>query len=115
MSYSIQQYKHTSTLCSWHQNHLEGQGFKAIYQYEQDHRKLKVDMGMMVPILTKDKLDKFKGHGHVGTQSTPTIKFRENLIKTYPDTFEGIGRFLETYHITLQDDAIPVVHPGNAL
>ena len=35
---------------------------------------------------------------------------REDLINTYPDHFEGIGRFPGTYHITLRKDARPVVH-----
>ena len=35
---------------------------------------------------------------------------REDLINTYPDRFEGIGRFPGTYHITLRKDARPVVH-----
>ena len=90
---------------------------------QQDHRKHKGHtgghglVGTHSTQMTKDKLDKSKGHGHVGTQSTPTIKSREDLIKSredlikaYPDRFEGIGRFPGTYHIALQDDAIPVVH-----
>ena len=35
---------------------------------------------------------------------------REDLINTYPDRFEGIGRFPGTYHINLRKDAQPVVH-----
>ena len=35
----------------------------------------------------------------------------EDLIKAYPDRFEGIGKFPGTYHIHLKEDAIPVVHP----
>ena len=83
---------------------------------QQDHRKHKGHTGGHGRVgthstqMTKDKLDKSKGHGRVGTQSTPTIKSREDLIKAYPDRFEGIGRFPGTYHIALQDDAIPVVH-----
>ena len=34
----------------------------------------------------------------------------KDLIKVYPDQFEGIGQFPATYHITLCDDANPVVH-----
>ena len=34
----------------------------------------------------------------------------EDLIKAYPDCFEGIGKFQGTYHIHLKEDAIPVVH-----
>ena len=39
------------------------------------------------------------------------INSREDLIKAYPDCFEGIGKFPGTYHIHLKEDAIPVVHP----
>ena len=38
------------------------------------------------------------------------INSREDLIKAYPDRFEGIGKFPGTYHIYLKEDAIPVVH-----
>ena len=34
----------------------------------------------------------------------------QDLIQAYPDRFEGIGHFPETYHITLCSDAKPVVH-----
>ena len=34
----------------------------------------------------------------------------EDLIKAYPDHFEGIGKFPGTYHMHLKEDAIPVVH-----
>ena len=39
------------------------------------------------------------------------INSREDLIKAYPDHFEGIGKFPGTYHIHLKENAIPVVHP----
>ena len=39
------------------------------------------------------------------------INSREDLIKAYPDRFEGIGKFPGTYHIHLKEDAITVVHP----
>ena len=38
------------------------------------------------------------------------INFKDDLIKAYPDRFEGIGKFPGTYHIYLKEDAIPVVH-----
>ena len=38
------------------------------------------------------------------------LNTKEDLIKAYPDRFEGIGRFPGTYHITLWNDAKPVVH-----
>ena len=43
-----------------------------------------------------------KGPHHLNT--------KEDLIKAYPDRFEGIGHFPGTYHITLWNDAKPVVH-----
>ena len=39
-----------------------------------------------------------------------TLSSREDLINEYPDRFDGIGRFPGTYHITLREDAKPVVH-----
>ena len=39
------------------------------------------------------------------------LSSRQDLIDAYPDRFEGIGRFPGTYHITLRENATPVVHP----
>ena len=38
------------------------------------------------------------------------INTKDDLIKVYPDRFEGIGKFPGTYHIFLREDAKPVVH-----
>ena len=38
------------------------------------------------------------------------INCSKDLIKAYPDQFDGIGQFPGTYHITLYDDANAVVH-----
>ena len=38
------------------------------------------------------------------------INSKDDLIKAYPDRFEGIGKFPGTYHIYLKEDAIPFVH-----
>ena len=38
------------------------------------------------------------------------INSKDDLIKAYPDRFEGIGKFPGTYHIHLKEDAIPFVH-----
>ena len=38
------------------------------------------------------------------------LNTKEDLIKAYPDRLEGIGRFPGTYHITLRNDAKPIVH-----
>ena len=35
------------------------------------------------------------------------INSEDNLIKAYPDQFEGIGKFPCTYHIYLKEDVIP--------
>ena len=34
------------------------------------------------------------------------INSEDDLIKTYPDQFEGIGKFPGTYHIYLKEDVI---------
>ena len=39
-----------------------------------------------------------------------SIDSKDDLIKAYPDRFEGIGKFPGTYHIYLKEDVIPVVH-----
>ena len=39
------------------------------------------------------------------------LSSRQDLIDAYPDYLEGIGRFPGTYHITLRENATPVVHP----
>ena len=42
--------------------------------------------------------------------SLQPLNTKEDLIKAYPDRFEEIGCFTGTYHITLWNDAKPVVH-----
>ena len=52
-------------------------------------------------------------HGQPIKQDMKNLKLinsKDDLIKAYPDRFEGIGRFPGTYHIYLKEDAIPVVH-----
>ena len=39
-----------------------------------------------------------------------TLNTKEDLIKANPHRFEGIGCFPDSYHITLHNDARPVVH-----
>ena len=41
---------------------------------------------------------------------TSPLNSSEDLIKAYPDWFEGIDQFPGTYHITLCDDVKPVIH-----
>ena len=38
------------------------------------------------------------------------LNTKEDLIKAYPDRFEGIGCFPDTYHIIFWNDTIPVAH-----
>ena len=40
----------------------------------------------------------------------PPLKSKEDLLRMYPDCFEGIGKFCETFHITLHPTVTPVVH-----
>ena len=47
---------------------------------------------------------------HDDLEMLQTLSSREDLISAYPDQFEGIGSFPGTYHITLREDARPVVH-----
>ena len=42
--------------------------------------------------------------------NSPPLNTKEDLIKAYPDRFEGIGHFSGTYHITVHSDAKPIVH-----
>ena len=37
-------------------------------------------------------------------------EIKEYLLRMYPDCFEGIGKFRETFHITLDPTVTPVVH-----
>ena len=43
------------------------------------------------------------------------IKDKYDLQARFPDRFTGIGKFPGTFHITLQQDARPVVHPPRKL
>ena len=40
----------------------------------------------------------------------PPLKSKEDLLRMYPDCFEGIRKFRETFHITLDPTVTPVVH-----
>lgn len=48
---------------------------------------------------------------NAGKRVTPLTK--ESLLKEYPDRFEGLGTFkaMKPYHITLEPNAEPVIHP----
>ena len=46
---------------------------------------------------------------HTSVQVTP-IKDKDDLVKRYPDCFDGIGRFQGQYHITVDISVPPVVH-----
>ncbi|CAB4039009.1 Hypothetical predicted protein [Paramuricea clavata] len=48
---------------------------------------------------------------NVVKRATPLTK--ETLLKEYPDRLEGLGTFkdMKPYHITLEPDAEPVIHP----
>lgn len=45
------------------------------------------------------------------TGCTP-INNTDDLFRLYPDRFEGIGQFKGSYHIVIDKDAHPVVHPA---
>ena len=40
----------------------------------------------------------------------PPLNSKEDLQRLYPDCFKGIGKFRETFHITLDPGVTPVVH-----
>ena len=43
------------------------------------------------------------------SEDHPPLKYKEDLLRLYPDCFEGIGKFRETFHITLYPIVTPVV------
>ena len=72
-----------------------------------EREKVKQDMNNLKSINSKDNLikaypDQFEGIGKINS--------KDDLIKAYPDQFEGIGKFSGTYHIYLKEDAKPIVH-----
>ena len=44
-------------------------------------------------------------------KETPSIKDKQGLIKQYPECFNGIGKFQGEYHITVDHNVPPVIHP----
>ena len=48
--------------------------------------------------------------------STPTLT-KETLLSSYPDRLEGQGKFkdMKPYHITLDPEAEPVIHPPRSV
>ena len=57
----------------------------------------------------------FAINSNIGTQSqrgqTP-IDCKEDLLKLYPDRFEGIGSFKGAVHITIDKNVPPAIHPA---
>ncbi len=47
---------------------------------------------------------------HCAIQDMQPINSTEDLIKAYPDQFDGIGHFKGKYHIVLDPEAAPVIH-----
>ena len=44
------------------------------------------------------------------SEHPPPLNLKEDLQRLYPDCFKGIGKFRETFHITLDPAVTPVVH-----
>ena len=44
-------------------------------------------------------------------KETTLIKDKEDLLKQYPECFNGIGKFQGEYHITVDPSVPPVIHP----
>ena len=44
------------------------------------------------------------------SEHSPPLNSKEDLQRLYPDCFKGIGKFRETFHITLDPAVTPVVH-----
>ena len=44
------------------------------------------------------------------SEHPPPLNSKEDLQRLYPDCFKGIGKFRETFHITLDPAVTPVVH-----
>ena len=44
------------------------------------------------------------------SEHLPPLNSKEDLQRQYPDCFKGIGKFRETFHITLNPAVTPVVH-----
>nr|XP_054752823.1 uncharacterized protein LOC129258608 [Lytechinus pictus] len=58
------------------------------------------------------KLGLVKMNCEVKESSDCTITDKEQLRKLYPDRFEGIGQFSGEYHIVIDKDVQPVIHPA---
>ena len=54
-------------------------------------------------------------HCAVSEIGSKPIRDKEDLRSRFPDRFRGIGRFPGTFHLTLREDAEPVVHPPRRL
>ena len=51
----------------------------------------------------------------LSVKSSKTALTKDSLIEQYSDVFQGTGKFDEQYHITIDPDATPVVHPPRSV
>ena len=127
---SLQWNKHSSTRCTGHTHHLEGWGNKgskqngyyflycwytrsAILGLPSCSRLRIVNLNCSVQLRKHGqpvKVSKEREKVKQDMKNLKLINSKDDLIKAYPDRFEGIGKFPGTYHIYLKEDAIPVVH-----
>ena len=47
----------------------------------------------------------------LSVKSSKTALTKDTLIEQYSDVFQGTGKFDKQYHVTIDPDATPVVHP----
>ncbi|CAB4036907.1 Hypothetical predicted protein, partial [Paramuricea clavata] len=47
----------------------------------------------------------------LSVKSSKTALTKDTLMEQYSDVFQGTGKFDEQYHVTIDPDATPVVHP----
>ena len=47
----------------------------------------------------------------LSVKGTAVLLNKDTIIQQYPDVFQGTGKFENKYHLTVDPDAVPVIHP----
>ena len=46
----------------------------------------------------------------LSVKGTAVLLNKDTIIQQYPDVFQGTGKFKNKYHLTVDSDAVPVIH-----
>ena len=102
--------KETNKVLSSHGNHRVVPVCKVSLSCTVKERTPSLDFYVVdlesVPILGLEARTRFNQ-----VKKIDSLTSREAILCAYKDVFEGLGCMLQEYHIEIQQDATPIVHP----